>query len=75
MKPVMHRAPWTQSDLKRMHYFARKGYSARATAAEIGRTVGATKYAGMINEISFHAINQKRGVQKKLARRNRRKAK
>ena len=63
-----HNAPWTPADLKRMRSIAAAGYSAREAAKELGRSTGAVKYKAMTEKVSFHAIKQPKGTQRKLAR-------
>lgn len=71
-KLARHNRPWTKHDLKRMRAKARAGMSARLAAADLGRTTGSVKYKAMVEGVSFHYINQPRGVQKKAARSRRR---
>jgi hypothetical protein len=61
--------PYTSADLKLMRQCARQKMSAREAAKLLGRTRGAIAYKAMVEGISFRAIKQPRGVQKKLARR------
>lgn len=67
-----HNDPWTPADLKKMRILARERMSARLAAKELGRSTGAVKYKAMVEGIRFQHIRQPRGVQKRLARRNRR---
>lgn len=67
-----HNSYWTPADLKKMRLLARQRLSARLAAKELGRTTGAVKYKAMAEGIRFRNINQPVGVQKRLARRNRR---
>lgn len=67
-----HNAPWTRADLKKMRALARAKLSARLAARELGRTTGSVKYKAMVEGVRFRAINQPKGVQKRLARRRRR---
>lgn len=70
--PKKHNDPWTPADLKKMRALAKKRMSARLAARELGRTTGSVKYKAMVEGIRFQAINQPRGVQKRLAGRRRR---
>lgn len=72
-KMKRHNDPWTPADLKRMRALARARMSARLAAKELGRSTGAVKYKAMVEGVRFHAINQPKGVQVKLARARRRK--
>jgi hypothetical protein len=63
-----HNAPWTDADLKKMRALAKRKLPARLAADELGRTAGAVKYKAMVEGIRFNAIDQPRGVQKRIAR-------
>lgn len=65
--PKRHNRPWTPHDLKRMRAKARAGMSARLAARELGRSTGSVKYKAMVEGVSFHAINQPKGVQRRPA--------
>lgn len=67
-----HNAPWTPADLKKLRALARSKLSARMAASQLGRTTGSVKYKAMTEGIRFNFINQPRGVQKRLARRHKR---
>lgn len=67
MKNKNNGKPWTSDDHYLLAHFAGQGYSARETAAALGRTLGATKWVAMQCRISFKSINQ-RSTQKKLGR-------
>lgn len=71
-KPINHNEPWDVHDLRKLRALARQRLSARLAAKVLGRSTGSVKYKAMIEGISFRAINQKRGVQKRLAGRRRR---
>lgn len=61
--------PWTAADLKRMRTYAKKGYSARATGEILKRTRGAVAFKAMNEGVSFRAIKQPAGVQRRPAQR------
>jgi hypothetical protein len=63
--------PWTPTDEKKLAALAARGLSAREAAVKLRRTTGAVKFAAMTRGIRFHAIEQPKGVQQKLARRRR----
>lgn len=63
---------WTKTDVKRLRSFARRGVSAREAGQHLGRTRGAVAFKAMVLGVRFRAINQPRGVQKRIARRRRR---
>ena len=67
-----HNSPWLPMDVARMRRFAREGKSAKQFAQASGRTLGAVKFKAMAEGVRFHAINQPKGVQKKLAVKRRR---
>lgn len=67
-----HMAEWTPFDVARMRKYARDGISAREAAAKLGRSRGAVAYKAMVEGVSFRAIAQPRGVQRRLARKRRR---
>lgn len=67
-----HNEAWTPADLKMMRSIARSKLPARTAAQFLGRSTGSVKYKAMVEGIRFQAINQPVGVQKRLARRNRR---
>lgn len=67
-----HNEPWTPADLKKMRALAKLKLSARLAAGRLGRSTGSVKYKAMVEGIRFSAINQPKGVQRRLARRNRR---
>lgn len=69
-KPVNHRQPWSETDLRNLRHWAKYGYSARETATIMSRTVGAIKWAGMVNKVWFRAIAQV-SRQKQLAKKRR----
>lgn len=71
-KLAKHNEPWLPADLKKMRQLARARMSARLAAKELGRTTGSVKYKAMVEGIRFKAINQPVGVQKRLARKGRR---
>ena len=60
--------PWRPVDVRRMKLFARRSYSAREAGNLLGRTRGAVAYKAMVLGVSFHAIHQPRGVQKRRFR-------
>lgn len=60
--------PWSRTDLKVMKSCARKGLSARLAAARLRRSRGAVAWKAMVSGVSFHAINQPKGVQKRRFR-------
>jgi hypothetical protein len=64
--------PWTAADLKKLRAKAKERASARQAAKVLGRTTGAVKFKAMVEGVRFHAIEQPRGVQVKLASRRRR---
>lgn len=57
--------PWTPKDLKLMRLCARQKLSAKAAAALLGRTRGAVAYKAMVEGVSFRAIAQPAGVQRR----------
>jgi hypothetical protein len=71
MAVYKYRRPWTAADLKKLRAKAKQRASARQAARALGRTVGATKFKAMTEGVRFHAIEQPRGVQRRLARRRR----
>jgi hypothetical protein len=60
--------PWNKQDVSRMRAHANQGLSARQSAARLGRTPAAVKFKAMSEGIRFHAIEQPKGVQRKLGR-------
>ena len=66
-----HKLDWSAHDLKRMRALAAEGVTGREAAERLGRSHGAIKYKAMVEGVSFHAINQARGVQRRLARKRR----
>jgi hypothetical protein len=60
--------PWTPADVRLMRSLARKGMSARQAAGMLRRTVGAVKFSAMVRGVRFHAIEQPKGPQLRLAR-------
>lgn len=64
--------PWTPADMRRMRELARQRKSAREAAKVLGRSRGAVAYKAMVEGVSFRAINQKPGVQKRRFRKARR---
>ena len=58
--------PWTPADVKKMRQLAKAKLSARLAAKELGRSTGAVKFKAMTEGVRFRAINQPRGVQKRL---------
>ena len=70
--PKNHLKPWRPVDLRVLRQAAAAKKSARQAARELRRTPGATKYKAMVEGVRFHAIEQPRGVQIRLARRRRR---
>ena len=66
-----HNADWSAHDVAHMRKLASAGVSGREAAGKLGRSLGAVKYKAMTEGVRFHAINQARGVQKRLARRRR----
>lgn len=72
MKPKRLNSEWTPRDLQRMRALARRGVSAKVAAAELGRSRGAVAFKAMKQGVSFHAINQPRGAQRKALRTRRR---
>lgn len=71
-RPARHSARWTAADLRALRKLAEKRLSARLAARELGRSVGAVKYKAMVEGIRFRAVEQPRGIQKRLARARRR---
>jgi hypothetical protein len=69
MSKKNHNSPWTANDLSKLRKLAAAKLSARAAAEKIGRSTGAVKYKAMVEGIRFSAIEQPRGVQKRLAKR------
>jgi hypothetical protein len=69
-----HHATWTSAELKKLRAFAKQRLSARLAAQELGRTTGAVKYKAMTEGIRFRFIEQPAGVQKRLARKAKRRA-
>jgi hypothetical protein len=51
-----HYEPWDIHDLRRLRAFAKRGYSARETAGQLGRTTGAVKFKAMTEGVSFRAL-------------------
>lgn len=70
--PQRHNQEWTRNDVVRMRALAKEKKSARQAARELGRSTGAVKYKAMVEGVRFHFINQPEGVQRRLARANRR---
>ncbi len=66
-----HLRPWRRDDLRLMRSLARRKMSARQAAPLLGRTVGAVKWAAMVHEIHFRAINQRPGTQRRPEQRAR----
>lgn len=66
--PKNNLKPWSPADVRRMRSLAKRGYSARESAEQLGRSTGATKFKAMTEGIRFSAINQPQGVQRKLAK-------
>lgn len=60
--------PWTDRDLRVMRQRAREGRSARETADELKRSRGAVAFKAMQEGVSFHAIRQPKGAQRKAQR-------
>jgi hypothetical protein len=55
-----------------MRALAKAKKSARLAAMELGRSPGAVKYKAMVEGVRFRFIEQPKGVQARIARRNRR---
>lgn len=70
-KARRHNEPWSVNEVRWLRGYARGRMSARQAAQKLGRSVGATKYKAMAEEIHFTFIRQPRGVQQRLARRRR----
>lgn len=70
--PQRHNQEWTRTDVALMRALARERCSARQAAKRLGRSTGAVKYKAMVEGVRFHFINQPEGVQRRLARANRR---
>ncbi len=74
-KPNKPRArEWTRDDVRRMRQYARQRFSAKECAAAIGRTRGAVAYKAMMLGVHFRAIEQPAGVQQRIVRARRRRA-
>lgn len=70
--PKKNAAPWSPADVKKMRSLAKKGLSSRLAAVQLQRSRGAVAFKAMVEGVRFHAIRQPTGVQKRIARRNRR---
>lgn len=63
---------WTPAENRKLRQLARQGLSGREAGKVLQRTRGAVAYKAMVLRVSFHKINQPKGVQKRLARQRRR---
>lgn len=63
---------WTPAENRKLRQLARQGLSGREAGKVLQRTRGAVAYKAMVLGVSFHKINQPKGVQKRLARQRRR---
>ena len=66
--------PWTDAEVRSMRRLASKGYSARQFADRIGRSRGSVAFKAMCVGVSFHAVRQPKGAQRKALRTRRRRA-
>lgn len=66
-----HNADWSRFDVMRLRKLAADGVSGREAAERLGRSHGAVKFKAMVEGVRFHAINQPRGVQRRLASKRR----
>lgn len=63
--------PWTRTDVRIMREAAKRRKSAKEVGRILGRTRGAVAYKAMVMGVHFHAINQRKGVQKRRFRKRR----
>jgi hypothetical protein len=59
---------YTPADIKTMRAMAKAGKSARECAQQLGRSRGAIAFKAMVEGISFRAVAQPKGMQRKLGR-------
>lgn len=74
MKPKRLGKDYSAAEIRTIRRCARSKMSARVCAAKLGRTRGAVAFKAMVLGVSFRAINQPRGVQRKANRTKRRAA-
>ena len=58
-KKSRHGEEYTAAEVRTIRQCAKARMSARVTAAKIGRSPGALRYAAMVRGISFRSINRR----------------
>lgn len=64
--------PWTPKELEKLRAIAASGRSAREASKALRRPHPGLRYKAMVEGIKFFSVRQPAGVQKRIARRERR---